>query len=83
MEIKVQRIHKFELEQPLKAFADITVNDSLLIRGIQVIGSTKGFFIQMPRGQAKDGKWYDTIQCLTPECLDQITRTILTAYKEK
>ena len=59
MEIQVQRMYRFETDRPLKAFADIVVNDALLIKGIRVMDGKKGLFVSMPRDQAKDKKWYD------------------------
>lgn len=82
LEIQVQRVHRFETDRPLKAFADIVVNGALLIKGVMVMDGKKGLFVSMPREQGKDAKWYDTIRCLTREVREQITETVLTAYKE-
>ena len=62
---------------------DIVVNDVLLIKGVRVMDGKKGLFVSMPREQAKDKKWYDTIRCLTQEVRDQITEVVLSAYKEE
>jgi len=83
LEIQVQRMYRFETDRPLKAFADIVVNDALLIKGVRVMDGQKGLFVSMPREQAKDKKWYDSVRCLTKEVRDQITETVLSAYKEE
>jgi len=83
LEIQVQRIYRFETDRPLKAFVDIVVNEALLIKGIMVMDGKKGLFVSMPREQAKDQKWYDTIRCLTQEVRDQITEVVMAAYKEE
>lgn len=83
MEIQVQRMYRFETDRPLKAFVDIVVNDSLLIKGVRVMDGKKGLFVSMPREQAKDKKWYDTIRCLTQEIRDQITEVVLSAYRDE
>ena len=83
LEIQVQRMYRFETDRPLKAFADIVINDALLIKGVQVLDGKNGLFVSMPREQAKDKKWYDTIRCLTQEVRDQITEVVLSAYKEE
>ena len=83
MNIQVQRMYRFETDRPLKAFVDIIVNDVLLIKGVRVMDGKKGLFVSMPREQAKDQKWYDTIRCLTQEIRDQITEVVLAAYNEE
>ena len=83
LEIQVQRMYRFETDRPLKAFVDIIVNDCLLIKGVRVMEGKNGLFVSMPREQAKDEKWYDTVRCLTQEVRDQITEVVLQAYKEE
>ena len=82
MDIEVQRMYRFDTDRPLKAFADIIVNDCLLIKGIRVLDGRSGLFVSMPREQARDRKWYDTIRCLTQEIRDDITNVVLDAYNE-
>lgn len=83
LDVQVQRMYRFETDRPLKAFVDIVINDVLLIKGVRVQEGKNGFFVSMPREQAKDEKWYDTIRCLTTEIKDQITEVVLSAYKEE
>ena len=83
MDIQVQRMYRFDTDRPLKAFCDITINNVLLVKGVRVMDSSKGLFVSMPREQAADKKWYDTIRCLTQEVRDQITEVCLEAYKEE
>lgn len=83
LEIQVQRMYRFETDRPLKAFADIVVNDVLLIKGVRVMDGKEGLFVSMPREQSKDQKWYDTIRCLTQEIRNQITDEVLAAYQQE
>jgi stage V sporulation protein G len=83
LEIVVQRMYRFETDRPLKAFVDIVINDVLLVKGVRVMDGKQGLFVSMPREQAKDQKWYDTIRCLTEEVRDQITEVVLEAYNEE
>ena len=82
LEIQVQRMYRFESDRPLKAFADIIVNDALLIKGIKVLEGKNGLFVSMPQEQAKDKKWYDSVRCLTQDVREQITEVVLAVYKE-
>ena len=79
--INVQRIYKFTNGKSLKAFADINVNDALLIKGIRVMDGKKGLFVTMPREQStKDKKWYDSVRCLTQDVRNEISGKVLEAY---
>jgi len=75
-------MYRFDTARPLKAFADIVINDVLLIKGVRVMDGRKGLRVEMPREEAKDKKWYDTVRCLTVEAREQIEKVCLDAYKE-
>lgn len=84
IEVKVNRIHRFENEEKnLRAFADIEINGSLLIKGLPVMQGKKGLFVSMPRQKGKDDKWYETVKALTPETKQQIVSVVMSAYKAK
>ncbi len=78
--VSVQRMYRFESDRPLKAFADIIINDALLIKGIKVLEGKHGLFVSMPQEQAKDKKWYDCVRCLTKEAREYITTEVLLTY---
>ena len=82
LDIQVQRMYRFESDRPLKAFADIIINEALLVKGIKVLEGKNGLFVSMPQEQAKDKKWYDSVRCLTQEVREQITEAVLEVYKE-
>ncbi len=66
----------------LKAFADIVVNDALLIKGLKIFSGESGELnVRMPGEKAKDGKWYDNVRCLTRELKEQIAEVVLEEYK--
>ena len=82
--INVQRIHKLANGKSLKAFADINVNDALLIKGLRVMDGKKGIFVTMPREQStKDKKWYDTVRCLSKQVREEISGKVLEAYERE
>ena len=82
IEVTVQRMYKFDSDRPLKAFADIIICDSILIKGVKVLGGNNGLFVSMPQEQAKDKKWYDSVRCLTQEIREKITAVVLEAYND-
>ena len=80
--IQVHRIHKLANGKSLKAFADINVNDAILIKGVRVMDGKRGIFVTMPREQStKDKKWYDTVRCLSQEVKEEISGKVLQAYE--
>lgn len=83
LQIAVARIHRLNSNSPVKAFADIKINESLLIKGLRVVQSAKGLFVSMPQEKSKDSKWYDTILPLSKEVRAEIVSKVLNSYNEK
>ncbi|MBZ0165179.1 MAG: SpoVG family protein [Candidatus Omnitrophica bacterium] len=81
LEVKVHKMYTLPGNKPLKAFADIAINDAVLIKGIKVIEGRDGLFMSMPQDQGKDNKWYESVRCLSDEVRQQISETVLMAYK--
>ena len=81
LEVKVYKLYAIEGDKPLKAFADVAINDAVLIKGIKVIEGREGLFMSMPQDQGKDKKWYESVRCLSNEVRQQIAEFVLTAYK--
>ncbi|MBI4706891.1 MAG: septation protein SpoVG family protein [Candidatus Omnitrophica bacterium] len=81
--IEVARVYKVEKdESSLKAFVDIKVADAVLIKGIRVMAKKDGgLFAAMPSHLAGDGKYYDTVQFLTPEAKTELQEVVLAAYE--
>lgn len=48
-------------EEKLKAFVSITLNDSLVIRGIKVIEGRERLFVAMPSRARPDGSFQDVV----------------------
>ncbi len=82
-EVMVARMNKWEGEGTTRAFCDVAVADTFLIKGIKVVEGKKGLFVSMPRQQGKDGKWYDTVRPLTKEARQQLSELVLEAYQSQ
>lgn len=80
LRIEVTRIHKLDGTGPTKAFADISVADSFVINGLRVIEGKDGLFVSMPKEEAKDGKWYNTVIPLKRQVKEDIELIVLEAY---
>ena len=80
LKLQVSRLHKLDGTGSTKAFCDLSVFDSLIIKGLRVVEGEKGLFVSMPREASKDGKWYNTVMPLNREIKDEIERVVLEAY---
>lgn len=65
----------------LKAFVDVTVSNSLLIKGIRVVSGKNGLFVSMPREVGKDGKWYETIRPASKEVRESLSEAVLKEFE--
>ncbi len=81
LEVKVHRIYKMQKDGPLKAFADIVINDAIVIKGIKLLDGKQGLFVSMPQEKAKDNKWYDSVRCLSKDLERKIESEVLAAYE--
>ena len=80
IKIEVSRIHKLDGAGAIKAFADVSIADAFIIKGVRVMEGKEGLFVAMPREEGKDGKWYSVVIPLTREVKDEIERIVLEAY---
>ena len=80
LKFEVSRLHRLDGNGPLKAFCDLSILDSLVIKGLRVVEGEKGLFVSMPQEAGKDGKWYNTVIPLKREVKDEIEKIVLEAY---
>ncbi|MCX5680121.1 MAG: SpoVG family protein [Candidatus Omnitrophica bacterium] len=80
LKLEVSRLHKLDGTGSTKAFCDLSVFDSFVIKGLRIVEGEKGLFVSMPREEGKDGKWYNTVIPLKREIKDEIERLVLEAY---
>jgi len=82
VEITEVRI-SFRDEPKLKAFVNITFDNSFVIRGMKVINGTKGYFVSMPSRKRKDGTHQDIAHPINNEMRRTIEDKVLSAYEEQ
>ena len=82
-ELAVKRLVKFDGEGSLKAYVDLAVGESFLIRGLRVVKGKNGIFVSMPRQQGKNGKWFDSVMTMTPETKKEVEQVVLEAYHQE
>ena len=81
--VKVERIHPLDGESATKAFCDLLILDTFLVKGLRVVQGEKGLFLSMPREQGRDGKWYDTFFPTSKEMRKGLEELVLESYNEK
>ena len=79
---EVAGLRKLDGESKTKAFCDVSICGTLLVRGFTVIEGKNGPFVGMPRRQGKDGKWYETVTPLSDEVKSHLNEIVLEAYRD-
>jgi DNA-binding cell septation regulator SpoVG len=86
MEITDVKIFPFEpgdLQKNLKAYAEITVDDALILKGIKIFEKDNGgIFITFPAIQGKDKTFHDIVIPANPKIKKQIRDAVVEVYKE-
>jgi stage V sporulation protein G len=82
LEFRVKRLHKMESGGSVKAFVDIAINESFLLKGIRIVKGKNGLFVSMPREKGRDGRWYETVHLMNPLVKDRVSSLVLSTYKD-
>ncbi len=70
-------------EEKLKAFANITFDNSFVIRGLKVINGNQGYFVSMPSRKRTDGTHQDIAHPVNNEMRRLIEEKVLQAYESE
>ena len=71
----------FEGETNLRAFADLTIDGGLVVKGLKVMqGKDNELFVALPSEKGKDDKYHDTVVPLSAEVRQQIEGAVFRAY---
>lgn len=89
MKITQTKFHEINKDK-LKAYATITIDDELVIRGLKVMDSVNGYFVAMPsrkntqenNGNTDYKAYIDTVYPITKEAHKYIQDEVLLRYKE-
>ena len=80
LKFAVARIHKLDGSGATKAFCDLSILGSLVIKGVRIVEGENGLFVSMPSEAGKNGKWYNTVVPISREVKDEIEKIVLEAY---
>ena len=86
MEITEVKLFPFEpgdLQKDLKAYAEITVDDALILKGLKIFEKENGgIFITFPAIQGKNKTFHDIVVPKTSDIKSQIRDAVVGAYKK-
>lgn len=81
-DVKIYPFDSGESPAGIKAYADITLEDSLVLKGIKVIqGKSGGLFIGFPSRKGKGDTYQDLVIPKTIEVRNYIRERVLEAFK--
>jgi stage V sporulation protein G len=85
MTLKVTDVKFFNVKGDkgkIKAYAAVTFNDELTVRGYKIVLGDNGLFVGKPSQlSTKDNKWYDNVNYTTEDLQSELHSAILERYK--
>lgn len=80
----VDRIFRLCDSGSLKGFADVTVNDALVVKGVRIVaGKGQEPFAKWPQKQGKDNKWYDQVLLKHKSDQEAFNKAVIDQYNEE
>jgi DNA-binding cell septation regulator SpoVG len=83
IEVSVERLYRMDSDGPLKAFADISICKSFIVKGLRVIAGKKGLFVGMPQQLGKDGKWHNRVFLTDDSMKERLSELVLAAFEQE
>lgn len=65
-----------------KAFIDLELDDTLVIKGLTLVEGKDGLFLSFPSKKSKDGKYYNSVYSLDKEWGNLLQDACIKKYKE-
>jgi len=69
-------------EDKLKAFVNVTFDDTFVVRGMKIIKGSSGYFISMPSRKMPDGSYRDIAHPIQNEFRHYLEKHVLAAYQK-
>ena len=83
MKITAVQLNKVKnSEGTLRAFANITIDDEFVVKGLKVVDGKNGLFVSMPSTKGADGEYYDDAFPITKDCSEYVTECVLDEYNK-
>lgn len=72
-----------DTDSPLKATANVVIDDCFVVHGVKLINVGKGLFLSMPSFRGRSGKWLNTSHPITETCRKRIQDAMLETYERE
>ncbi len=70
-------------EEKLRGFANVTFDNSFVVRGMKIIQGSNGYFVSMPSRKRPDGTHQDIAHPVNKDMRTEIERRVLEAYESE
>jgi stage V sporulation protein G len=82
-DVKIYPFDTSRLGGSIRAIAEITIEDTLVIKGIKLVQNKYGgYFIDFPKKSTSKGKLIDIVEPLDNEFTEAVRRAVVDKYKE-
>ena len=82
-DIRIRIGRQRENIERLKAYADITFDESFVVHGLKIIDGQNGLFVAMPSRRMPNGEFKDIVHPIKPELRAEITKVILEKFEQE
>ena len=65
-----------------KAFVDLELDNTLVIKGLTLVEGKKGLFLSFPSTKGKDGKYYNNVYSLDKDCTECLQDASIKKYND-
>ena len=82
-EVRVYPFESLEGTSQVQAYADVTFDDVLLVKGFKVIVKPTGaIFVGYPSARQRDGEFVQTVNANSAELKSRIREAVVAKYRE-
>lgn len=81
-DVKIRKIQGTEDGVKIRAYADITLEESLVIHGVKVVEGAKGVFVAMPSRKVYSGEFKDIVHPITEKLREEISKSVMEKFQE-
>lgn len=72
----------YDSNSKTKGFIELTLDDTLVIKGMTLVDGRNGLFLSMPSSKGKDGKYYDSIYSLDKDFFKSLQDACIKKYED-
>lgn len=76
------RLFESQRNNNTKAFIELKLDDTLIVKGLTLVEGKKGLFVSYPATKGKDGKYYNSVYSLDKEWREKLEDICIRKYKE-